>query len=204
MTGPVPFLFGGRACLDFTNTVNSRVAPPTRDYLPDYDALLGWCRQALVLSDGIIGSLRERALLHPAEADAAYGQAIVFREALFRLFRAVAAGEETDVADLAILNGQIKDASASRGLVAENGGFHWHWRTDAGDLALPLHAVALSAAELLTQGDLLRVRQCPPPEGCGWLFYDQTKNRSRRWCSMEHCGSAAKAKRFAEKRGRMT
>jgi predicted RNA-binding Zn ribbon-like protein len=30
---------------------------------------------------------------------------------------------------------------------------------------------------------------------CGWLFMDDSKNGSRRWCSMRSCGNRAKAQR---------
>ena len=41
-----------------------------------------------------------------------------------------------------------------------------------------------------------------PPEagGCGWLFLDQSRNGSRRWCRMADCGSTAKARRLTERR----
>ena len=32
------------------------------------------------------------------------------------------------------------------------------------------------------------------------LFNDESKNRSRRWCSMEDCGSAEKVRRFVARR----
>jgi predicted RNA-binding Zn ribbon-like protein len=31
------------------------------------------------------------------------------------------------------------------------------------------------------------------------LFFDTTKNKSRRWCEMEVCGNRAKQKRFSER-----
>lgn len=31
---------------------------------------------------------------------------------------------------------------------------------------------------------------------CRWAFYDRSKNRSSRWCSMASCGNREKAKRF--------
>jgi predicted RNA-binding Zn ribbon-like protein len=37
-------------------------------------------------------------------------------------------------------------------------------------------------------------------EGCSWLFLDTSRNRSRRWCSMEDCGNRAKARRHYERR----
>ncbi|MGZ6307885.1 MAG: CGNR zinc finger domain-containing protein, partial [Ktedonobacterales bacterium] len=33
------------------------------------------------------------------------------------------------------------------------------------------------------------------PVGCAWLFFGTSKNRTRQWCSMEDCGSGAKARR---------
>ena len=31
---------------------------------------------------------------------------------------------------------------------------------------------------------------------CRWAFYDQSRNRSSRWCAMASCGNRQKAKRF--------
>ena len=33
-------------------------------------------------------------------------------------------------------------------------------------------------------------------EACRWAFYDRSKNRSSRWCSMASCGNRMKAQRF--------
>jgi predicted RNA-binding Zn ribbon-like protein len=52
----------------------------------------------------------------------------------------------------------------------------------------------LSALSVLTGSDLSRIKRCPG-DHCGWLFYDATKNRRRRWCEMEVCGNRAKQKR---------
>ena len=56
--------------------------------------------------------------------------------------------------------------------------------------------IAHSAMTLLTAGDLTRVKECPGTNDCGWLFYDISKNGSRRWCSMEGCGSRVKMRRL--------
>ena len=70
----------------------------------------------------------------------------------------------------------------------------WSWRVarERGIDSLAL-AVLESALELLHEG--ARVHECPG-ENCGWLFVDQTRNHSRRWCSMEGCGSRAKMRRY--------
>jgi predicted RNA-binding Zn ribbon-like protein len=41
----------------------------------------------------------------------------------------------------------------------------------------------------------ISIRQCADVRGCGVLFLDRTRNRSRRWCSMKSCGNRAKAQR---------
>lgn len=33
-------------------------------------------------------------------------------------------------------------------------------------------------------------------DACRWAFYDRSKNRSSRWCTMESCGNREKARRF--------
>jgi len=44
-----------------------------------------------------------------------------------------------------------------------------------------------------------RLKACPREE-CEWAFYDKSKNRSGRWCSMEACGNIEKARAFRERR----
>jgi predicted RNA-binding Zn ribbon-like protein len=38
-----------------------------------------------------------------------------------------------------------------------------------------------------------RLKVCPGDD-CGWAFYDGSRNRSGRWCSMSVCGGRAKAR----------
>ncbi|WP_428935935.1 CGNR zinc finger domain-containing protein [Streptomyces sp. ACT015] len=55
-----------------------------------------------------------------------------------------------------------------------------------------------TAAGLVMEGRWRRLRSCPD---CKWVFYDQSRNNSRTWCSMyagstgRACGSIAKVKR---------
>jgi predicted RNA-binding Zn ribbon-like protein len=61
--------------------------------------------------------------------------------------------------------------------------------------------VAQAAVDLLTDVDLAELGMCPVPEGgCGWIFIDHSRNHSRRWCTMQACGSFAKARRLTERR----
>jgi predicted RNA-binding Zn ribbon-like protein len=72
------------------------------------------------------------------------------------------------------------------------------WHADSGppvDATTPLDQLRLAlaiAALDATRLDRSRVRRCGSPR-CVLLYYDTTKNRSRRWCDMAVCGNRAKA-----------
>ncbi|TMH85003.1 MAG: hypothetical protein E6H45_10130, partial [Betaproteobacteria bacterium] len=55
-----------------------------------------------------------------------------------------------------------------------------------------------SAVGLLTSAKLERLRRCGNST-CYWLFIDETKNHSRRWCEMASCGNVVKVRRHREK-----
>jgi predicted RNA-binding Zn ribbon-like protein len=65
-----------------------------------------------------------------------------------------------------------------------------------------LAEVARSAAGFLAGGELERLKVCDN-QGCRWAFYDESRNRSRRWCQSTACGNRFKVRRFRERqRGR--
>ncbi len=43
-----------------------------------------------------------------------------------------------------------------------------------------------------------RVRECAAP-ACPVIYLDTSRNRSRRWCSMERCGARAKATAYYQR-----
>jgi len=77
--------------------------------------------------------------------------------------------------------------------------FVWAWDPADGPVEAVLGPITLSALTLLTQADLSRIKQCRG-DHCGWLFFDTTKNKSRRWCEMVVCGNRAKQRRFHRRR----
>lgn len=58
---------------------------------------------------------------------------------------------------------------------------------------------ALLDALDLAREDIHRVRECASPT-CTYIYADTSRNGSRRWCSMERCGSRAKAHTYYERR----
>ena len=51
--------------------------------------------------------------------------------------------------------------------------------------------------EALRDGTWVRLKTC---RNCGWAFWDDSKNRSAVWCSMQLCGSRVKARRYRSRR----
>ena len=51
------------------------------------------------------------------------------------------------------------------------------------------------------EGTWPRLKACPW-HTCHWAFYDNTKNASGVWCTMEVCGNRAKAKAYRERQAR--
>jgi len=186
---------GGRLCLDFVNTRGSHFDPEAREYLGDYADLVAWLRACEGgLEPRQAAALTALARAHPRRAAAAFARALALRDLLYRVLAAAADGGKPARADLDALNAAIAQACAQRRLAP---GAHWRWAwIDEESLELPLWSVLISAADLLVGDDLDRLKQCPAPDGCGWLFYDTSKNRTRRWCSMRMCGNGAKARRF--------
>jgi predicted RNA-binding Zn ribbon-like protein len=187
-------LLGGYLCLDFVNTVDWRLGERPRDWLATYGDLIAWSRHAGILSASGAGRLLRESERSPDAADAALRSALALREAVYRIFSSIAAARGPRTADIAVLNRALSISLPHRRLAPRTGGFEWDWTRRGETLERPMWDIAQSAADLLTSGQLHRVRQCGD-ERCGWLFFDRSKNRSRRWCSMDDCGNRAKARR---------
>lgn len=50
-------------------------------------------------------------------------------------------------------------------------------------------------SESLQNGTWDRLKCCDLPT-CGWAFYDPTRSRTKRWCSMKTCGSRHKSREY--------
>jgi len=193
-------LLGGWLCLDFVNSIENRPGHLPEDFLTSYPDFVRWGAHAGLVTDATAARLIALAAADELAAREALHRALELRAALHRLFLAIAAGQRPDPADLERLRRAYADAMSGATLVPANERFAWEWRPDEQSLDQLLWPVARSAVELLTAGDPRRVKVCENPYGCGWLFYDGSKNGSRRWCSMEGCGSQVKMRRQYAKR----
>src|SRR5688500_7635818 len=92
-------LVGGALCLDFVNTVNSRVNPE-HDYLTDYSDLVGWAHKVRILSPAQTRQIQKQAAPAVKQADTALQQALKYRELLYRIFSNAAKSAEPDRKDM--------------------------------------------------------------------------------------------------------
>jgi predicted RNA-binding Zn ribbon-like protein len=195
-----PFSFNaGRLCLDFVNTVRFRPVSERLELINTYEDLLGWARQATIITPGEAAALAAAAGKHRRSAVDALSAARALRESTYAIVSSRSAGLPAPEADLRTLNRAVGRAMAHAGLVPAGAWFEWSWPDSAPDLDRISWWVARSAAELLTSSDLTFVRECAGYD-CGRLFMDGTKNRSRRWCDMRTCGNRAKSRRHHERR----
>ena len=186
---------GGMLCLDFANTLEDRTEIHPQDLLVSFEDLISWSRQARVVTEQEARLLLEKAAQHPSEANRVLQRAVEVREAIFRIFKAVAEEESPEDGDLVALSAVVAEAQKHARLVPGGDGFHWEWACKPDDQDCILWQVVRSAADFLTSDDLDTVRVCAS-DSCNWLFIDTSKNHSRRWCNMKSCGNREKARRF--------
>jgi len=191
---------GGEPCLDFTNTVGGDRRVDPSEHLHGYADLVAWARQGELLSPAQGRALLLRAQREPAAATGALAAAVELRKTLFEIFLALAEDRRPSPQHLAVLNRALADALPHRRVVQSGRGFSLGW-DDTDDLRRMLWPVALSAVELLAGDHAAPVKLCGMREttGCSWLFVDESRNGSRRWCSMKDCGNRAKARRHYRK-----
>ncbi len=189
---------GGDISLDFVNHIEFASSHTAEEQLKQYTQLVAWSRQAGIATDEEAHHLIRRAGHHPAQAAAVLEQTRTVRNALHHIFAAVAERRQPQTADLATFNTALAEALKHRRIAIRGQSFVWEWEQDPDALDYPLWPVVQSAADLLTTGDLTRVRLCAG-DRCGWLFIDASRNRSRRWCDMQDCGNVAKVRRFRER-----
>jgi predicted RNA-binding Zn ribbon-like protein len=190
-------IVGGNLALDFANTQSGPPAgEPDVESLAGYEDLVAWALRVGVVGQSDADELLKRARRHPREAEAAFDRATALRDRIFTIFASIANEAPPPSDALARLRDDEAEALSHADLASEPGGFAWTW-SRRGDLDAPRWPIVHAAATLLTEGPLERVKACG---GCRDLFLDETKNGSRRWCSMAECGTRAKMRRFVARR----
>ena len=182
--GPLPHAWTRHACVDLVNSRWTDHLGSGRTFdrlpLPEWRQafLARWSNPATGVADApdAVAALRE------------------LRAVLRRLLEALSRGQALARPDVEALNRALAASPRARRLEAAGGGyvlveaparFDWRWA---------LAEVAASAAELVAAGTSSRLRVCANPS-CSWMFYDDSRGGSRRWCEAGICGSLIKVRR---------
>lgn len=198
-------MVGGHPAIDLVNTVEPRLPVAGRhDHLDTPAALLTWARRAGLVDEPEAAAVT-RAWSESAEAaGSALASVIRIREALFTaLAPGLGSGYAPPGTEQALEYLSLRWSAATARSSLRLGEGARGARLVVGSapaLLIPDRAAAI-AVDLLCHTDLTRLGICPPEHhGCGWLFLDRSRNGSRRWCTMEFCGSQAKARRLTQRR----
>ena len=189
-------LIGGELAFDFTNTSSGRGWPTHQEHLRSAENVAEWACHAKVINPEEAASLKERLAGDEKFARRLLARALDLREALYRIGVEVAAGRSAPASEVDRVAKEHAACLACARLAPEGARYVWTWAPLETPIEAVLGPIALSALATLSQADLTRIKQCEG-EKCGWLFFDTTKNKSRRWCEMEICGNRAKQKRHS-------
>jgi predicted RNA-binding Zn ribbon-like protein len=121
------------------------------------------------------------------------------REFLVRVVERVRQHRSMSVSDLAQLNRFLAAAPVIRHLDAEHGGASLLLSPTASGIDAVLGEVAASFADMMATGDPTRIKFCANSD-CGWLIYDMSRNRTRRWCDKTECGNLIKVRRHRQRK----
>jgi predicted RNA-binding Zn ribbon-like protein len=202
-------LVGGHPALDLVNTVAPRTDDDDqRDYLATPDDLLTFSGRAGLADSQELAGVGAAWQASPKAATRALTAVRDIREALYAVLLAYlhpSADGGTPDGELAHLSLAWTAAASRSRLVlgdkARAGDPVALWVSAAPPDLLLQDRAAVAAVTLLASADATRLGSCDPDAGgCGWLFLDHTRNRSRRWCTMEDCGAEVKSRRLTERR----
>jgi len=184
-------LLGGRLSVDFANTT-----PSNGD--------LSWERLILFLeSTGIVSAERGAQLLSLPQSDPQAAEALLQKAwrlgtALRKVFAAMLRKQRMLAEWIEPVNEILRITEGHDELVGRDNFWKIEFVAREGGLDWLLAAVARSGAEIVAEGPRARLRLCANPH-CGLFFYDNSRTRRRRWCSMAVCGNRSKVAAFARK-----
>lgn len=174
-------LIGGHPGLDLVNTIEGAGEAGAIEHLHGPADLNIWLGRAVGQDVG------------PDADEAAFHSALRMRDLLRRLLAQRTDGLRLSPGDLAEAAAICKSSYGMRSLSVQ--GDRLDWSAPEAPAEARLTHLFRDTVELLTGPADPLIRKCPG-DICGWFFIDTSRNRSRRWCTMEFCGNRAKVRRF--------
>ncbi len=188
-------LVGGRLALDFANVPSFPGVPS--DQL-SWEELILFLQAAKVVSPERGVNLLELSGTDPDAAEGLLTRSLRLRNALRKVFRAVASNESVAREWIEPVNQILRITEGHDELVPNGNSWRMEFQAREGGLDWLLAAIARSAGEIIQEGPRAHVRICANTD-CGLFFSDNSRTRQRRWCSMAVCGNRHKVASFARR-----
>ena len=188
-----PKLIAGRLALDFANLI-----PVAHD--------LSWTEFVdFLVGSRVVGEERGMRLeslesSEPGAVDAVLLKILRLRECVRAIFSAVEEGRDFPKSWVAPINEILRVTEGHDEVVLHEGRWRLEFIGRESGLEWLLAAIARSAAELIVEGQSAPLKRCSNA-GCRLFFYDDSRTRRRRWCSMAVCGNRHKVAAFLKRKG---
>jgi predicted RNA-binding Zn ribbon-like protein len=160
-----------------------------RDELGNEGAATAWLAKEGVLTDNQPIAADDLAALRD------------LRDTLRALAAANATGGQAPRGAIDAFNRLSAPHAASVRLDVEHGSLVGFVRAHDNGAGGAISALAAAVHQAVLTGTWTRLKSCANPE-CRWLFYDESRSRTARWCSMRACGSITKARRYRARQRR--
>ncbi|MBG6133432.1 putative RNA-binding Zn ribbon-like protein [Aquimarina sp. EL_43] len=179
-------LDGGNLSLNFINTIKDRLVADPIDYLTGKEEWITWLKHVDIL---------ENETSNFDEASFNLKEVIRKREFLHRVFQGLVFQREIKEKDLKCFDTLLQKIRRSTKIFVVDNKPQEHLEIDPNDLNSYILKIGKAAHELLMSEEIDRVKECG---NCGWIYFDSSKNRCRKWCNMDTCGNEVKARKYYE------
>nr|WP_319946963.1 CGNR zinc finger domain-containing protein [Paenibacillus caseinilyticus] len=117
------------------------------------------------------------------------------RRLMQEMVRCLVSGAALTEGMLDEFNRVLAEEAVLRRLVRSGEAYRLEHETPSRSWVSVMAETAASFAGILADGDPTRIRICENRD-CRWIYYDDTRNRSKRYCDDKLCGNLMKVRRF--------
>jgi predicted RNA-binding Zn ribbon-like protein len=188
---------GNRLCIDFVNTRYS--SDDAAGALHSWDELVNFLEAAGASNRSEARRLRDISIKNPEPCAKTFAHGIALRESLRMILSAIEGRDRLKTEWIEVINTVLRANDGYEQLSSRSGDWRLIFIPRRPGPMQALMPIAQSAADLITEGKAAPVRKCANPD-CILYFYDVSRTRRRRWCSMAVCGNRIKVAAYARRR----
>ena len=171
-------------CLDFVNTQWFCKHKPFKENLLD----IQWRKNFFEKWNIVVEDINEEEV----------NTLINFRSELFQILSQTCIEKTVSEESLRFFNKYLDRVNLTSKIEYKDNLFKIEMVPDAAGINLILYKIMLSCAELICTYNIEYLKMCSNPE-CDWIFYDDSKSHTRKWCDNK-CASLMKVRKYRAKK----